>query len=245
MARSDIHWVATGQLLGQLNTRWIRKRERQVQYWAILLFLLAGCSPETRPYEVSLEQEQRDKRPPTPVPIEPDRLRASDVMASPDAFIVYPNTNFCELIFTDPELRQIIARQSGGYQPPGPGVGLTGFFDNYPLPLRTMDSPSRERRYGYNDGRPNSMALTSLISNCPNNNINLIFTHHVTLTNDRSPYRIIVTLRQGNRLYVRSVERAWVSQSVLIGQNHLTNELRKDGSQLGQEMIADLLGERP
>lgn len=218
------------------------RRESTILVAVGIMVIATGCQPSTRPYEVSLEQEQRDRRAPMPLPIEPDRLRSGDVMAAADAFTVYPNTTFCELGFMDPELRDAIAQQ--GYQ--SPGLNITGSVDFYPLPQGTLNNPGQTRGTGYVSYEPESRSyLPRWEERCPNDNINLIFTQHLMMNGDGVPYRIVTTMRQGNRLLVRSVEREWRPESVPMGQNHLTSQLRKDGLNLGRLIIVDLFGKRP
>lgn len=207
-----------------------------------IMVIATGCQPSTRPYEVSLEQEQRDRRAPMPLPIEPDRLRSGDVMAAADAFTVYPNTTFCGLGFMDPELRDAIAQQ--GYQ--SPGLNITGSVDFYPLPQGTLNNPGQARRTGYVSYEPESRSyLPRWEERCPNDNINLIFTQNLMMNGDGVPYRIVTTMRQGNRLLVRSFERQYEERSVLLGFNDLRNQLGGDSAELGRAIMTDLLGERP
>lgn len=183
-----------------------------MQYWAILLFFLAGCGGATTPrYMASLEDEARDRRPAVEIEVEPDRLRPGDIAARPWDIRIYPNSRFCALGFIDPEVQRVM----DALNPPAIGnrwstIGLaagptTEIEMKYGLPYGTVTTPGSSRTIGAES--TDERGVIDVIERCPHNGINVIMTQHATLNATGRPYRITLTARQGSKFWTRSVDR--------------------------------------
>ena len=213
---------------------------------AVAAMLIASCEG-SHSSQASLEENgMRDAH---PFHFGPDSLKPDDVPAGYGDFEVLPNTRFCGLGILEPRIGKAMAldpRDPDRFnRSPFTRTGI----DNdrivaMGLSVSTSDgrTSSRSLLYNYYDTED----LERFKLQCDNNGENILITHYIARNNLGTPYTVTMTIRQGNRLWIKSISRgADDGQPIVIspyGGNILHLRIDKDSLALNKLMQDTIFG---